>query len=529
MAIQLRRGAYADFDPTKMVPAEVGIVTSGDPNTDDGKAAYVAFSAGNAKRLATVEDIATDLQEATDDAVGQATARAEAAAESVEASAAQIATNTADIADLKADLEQIVPGLSEEAKEALLACFAHVAWIDDDGQDYYDALEEALYAEPVGRVFVWDGINTGSGIDGWIDKDNIIGLTNPTRIVLSGGHSISPGSVYVSENNYTYNDSGPVPYLIAGRATSRSQIIVGDLDGATVGLSAYTLTSGASVTFALWYGYFNENDNTFNSLQAMSTTKYFNVNYWYSSAATLPSDASKTGKRFLLIAFKKGDGSTDFTQAELDEIPSLITISEAPEWGTDYTWLYNPADGVVLSDRTDIVTTTKVNNVTETIQNGLFNLFLAKQISTASGQNSIRYSLVTNTSQHAKMTAKFKINSIPESASVSYGFRLQLSNGTSGIMFYEKNYGNDIKLLTYAGTTLVEIISIELNKWYIVSIELNGSTASITVDDTIVYNSTTLATYYCTENRVNAQTSGNAENDNTDVDIAWITFKNYDS
>lgn len=102
MAIQLRRGAYADFDPTKMVPAEVGVVTSGDPNTDDGKAAYVAFSAGNAKRIATVEDIATDLLEATDDAVEQATARAEAAAESVEASAAQIATNTTDIADLKA-------------------------------------------------------------------------------------------------------------------------------------------------------------------------------------------------------------------------------------------------------------------------------------------------------------------------------------------------------------------------------------------------------------------------------------------
>ena len=107
MAIQLRRGAYADFDPTKMVPAEVGIVTSGDPNTDDGKAAYVAFSAGNAKRLATVEDIATDLQEATDDAVGQATARAEAAAESVEASAAQITTNKNDIADLKADLNEV--------------------------------------------------------------------------------------------------------------------------------------------------------------------------------------------------------------------------------------------------------------------------------------------------------------------------------------------------------------------------------------------------------------------------------------
>lgn len=36
-------------------------------------------------------------------------------------------------------------GLSAEVKAALLACFRHVAWADDDGQDYYDALETALY------------------------------------------------------------------------------------------------------------------------------------------------------------------------------------------------------------------------------------------------------------------------------------------------------------------------------------------------------------------------------------------------
>lgn len=35
-------------------------------------------------------------------------------------------------------------GLSDEAKIALLNCFAHVAWADENGQDYYDALEEAL-------------------------------------------------------------------------------------------------------------------------------------------------------------------------------------------------------------------------------------------------------------------------------------------------------------------------------------------------------------------------------------------------
>ena len=36
-------------------------------------------------------------------------------------------------------------GLTEEAKQALLACFAKAVWVDADGQNYYDALEAALY------------------------------------------------------------------------------------------------------------------------------------------------------------------------------------------------------------------------------------------------------------------------------------------------------------------------------------------------------------------------------------------------
>ena len=46
---------------------------------------------------------------------------------------------------LKEDLNKIEPGLSEEAKAALLICFQHVAWTSHDGQTYYNALEEALY------------------------------------------------------------------------------------------------------------------------------------------------------------------------------------------------------------------------------------------------------------------------------------------------------------------------------------------------------------------------------------------------
>lgn len=55
----------------------------------------------------------------------------------------------ADAAAVGRAIDAIQPGLSEDAKQALLACFAHVAWINANGQDYYDALEDALNRQSV--------------------------------------------------------------------------------------------------------------------------------------------------------------------------------------------------------------------------------------------------------------------------------------------------------------------------------------------------------------------------------------------
>lgn len=52
-------------------------------------------------------------------------------------------------------------GLTDEAKQALLACFENVAWINDDGQTYYDALEDALYP-PASLVSISAVFNQGS-------------------------------------------------------------------------------------------------------------------------------------------------------------------------------------------------------------------------------------------------------------------------------------------------------------------------------------------------------------------------------
>ena len=135
MAIQLRRGAYTNFDPTKMKPGEVGVVQSGDPIASDGKAAYVAFSAGDVKRLATYDELsgydadarqaAASAQEANTNvqriyllinqqqtAINQAKADAEAAAldaqdtlDSVEASVA--AAKAAALQEFSEDAEEV--------------------------------------------------------------------------------------------------------------------------------------------------------------------------------------------------------------------------------------------------------------------------------------------------------------------------------------------------------------------------------------------------------------------------------------
>lgn len=52
-------------------------------------------------------------------------------------------------------------GLTEDVKQALLACFENVAWVSEDGQDYVDALESALY--PPANLLRITAVYTQSG------------------------------------------------------------------------------------------------------------------------------------------------------------------------------------------------------------------------------------------------------------------------------------------------------------------------------------------------------------------------------
>lgn len=66
MAIQMRRGAYVNFSPAKLMPGEWAVVVSGDSGAKDGKAAYICFAAGDVKRVATYEDMVDNVHNAVD-------------------------------------------------------------------------------------------------------------------------------------------------------------------------------------------------------------------------------------------------------------------------------------------------------------------------------------------------------------------------------------------------------------------------------------------------------------------------------
>lgn len=320
MAIQHRRGNYADFDPTKMVAGEPAVVLGGDPTSSDGKAAYIAFGPGSVKKLATAEDMRDEIYNQTqsiiqevEEGVADDVERAEAAAESVTESAAQIAQNTQDINDIKADLSGITPldttlkisgkaadakkvgdglaenkskiaevqnevirtagtieelecGLTEEVKTALLACFEQVAWIGADGKTYYDALETAL---------------------------------NKKRTISSINAVFTQGSAVVYDTDELYSLKQYLTVTVAYNDTTTKEVSNYTLDG--------TLTAGTS-TITVAYG---KKTTTFNVTVTHQQKTLESINATLSSSAAMTTDNVLDDLRpYLTVRATYSDGST---------------------------------------------------------------------------------------------------------------------------------------------------------------------------------------------------------------------------
>lgn len=108
MAIQMRRGAYAEFDPLKMKAGEWAVSTDSDTKKQQ---IWMCFAPGIVKRMGTVEDFNTEIQrliqnylDGMAESVSQAQESAQAAAEKANSasSSASQAQKSAELATSKA-------------------------------------------------------------------------------------------------------------------------------------------------------------------------------------------------------------------------------------------------------------------------------------------------------------------------------------------------------------------------------------------------------------------------------------------
>lgn len=144
-------------------------------------------------------------------------------------------------------------GISNAVKEALLDCFEHVAWIDDDGQVYYQALYDALY--PKVLVSITAVFNQGQAVI--YDTDTLDDLTQYLTVIATYDDS---STATIASTEYTLSGTltpgtSTITVTYKSKATTfnvtvthmpGTVTITNNLTGCTTSNAAASGTEGAS-------------------------------------------------------------------------------------------------------------------------------------------------------------------------------------------------------------------------------------------------------------------------------------------
>ena len=172
------------------------------------------------------------------------------------------------------DTYTIDSGLTDAAKSALLACFRHVAWVDEHGQDYYDALENALYSN-AGLVRIEAVFAQGQNV--FTSSDHIDDL-KPFLTVTA----------YYNDNTSEVVDE----YVLSGNMTDGTTTITVAYEGKT---TTFTVT-----VFTLPSGYvrksYVEADGTQYITTNISETEA--ENWWYRYKVSISQYSNKANHMF---------------------------------------------------------------------------------------------------------------------------------------------------------------------------------------------------------------------------------------
>ncbi len=104
MAIQMRRGFKADFNPAKLLPGEWAVAI--DSNTQN-QIVWMCFAAGIVKRMGTYEDFKQQILEATEEIKEEYKADFSAILEQIEELARQVSIDVDTVVIIKSNIENV--------------------------------------------------------------------------------------------------------------------------------------------------------------------------------------------------------------------------------------------------------------------------------------------------------------------------------------------------------------------------------------------------------------------------------------
>jgi L-shaped tail fiber protein len=199
MAIQMRRGAYSEFDPLKMKAGEWAVSTDSDTKKQQ---IWMCFAPGIVKRMGTVEDFDTEIQRLIQnylDGMAQSVEKAQESAE-LAASKAQESANSASNAkesEIKAKASETNAKTSETSSAKSESEAQKYA---EQAKEISESLSGAL--RPLGTINFADLPTTAEATSG--DMYNIADqFTTTTDFKEGAGNIIPAGSnVYLTIDRY---------------------------------------------------------------------------------------------------------------------------------------------------------------------------------------------------------------------------------------------------------------------------------------------------------------------------------------
>lgn len=247
-----------------------------------------------------------------------------------------------EVTDLKSAI--MIGRLTPEIIAALLACFEKVAWIDNNGQDYYSSLYNALYnVNSISAVYTQT--NTVYETDNLdvLKTDLVVTVFYPdgsSEIVPPSSYTLS-GTLTVGTSLITVSYGGKTTTFNVTVTNLFSDLIFESNTWSTFGAGEYTnyikkTTASArarvSVPFANNNYAFVVTDATKYNIAAYRVTSLETITvgqtelYPGINNSSVSWDTSvSVDTQYVALAFKKLD-NTDFTQNELDNMYGTVFV-----------------------------------------------------------------------------------------------------------------------------------------------------------------------------------------------------------